>query len=74
MKTGWILVAGLWEYTYNNAIINADNVVDIIPENASVSIIQTAQILPKTVSSNGSVKLYSTNLPSADILVTMNIL
>jgi len=72
-SSGWSLVSGLYEYTYSNANITSTSVVDVIPSNSTISIVQSAQILPSTLSATGSVKLYSTNLPSADFLVTINI-
>jgi hypothetical protein len=47
--------------------------VDIVPENESVSIVKTADILPATSSSTGSVKIYATNSPTANIIVTLNV-
>lgn len=73
LSGSWSLVAGLYEYNLANANITANSIVDVIPENASVSIVKTADVLPKTVSSSGSVKLYSTNAPSGNISVTINI-
>jgi hypothetical protein len=69
----WSPVSGLYEYNYSNAIITSSSIVDAIPDNSTISIVQAAQILPSTSSSLGSVKLYSTNLPTANIIVTFNI-
>ena len=69
----WSLVSGLYEYNYSNANILATSIVDVIPSNASISIVKDAEILPSTLSASGSVKLYATNLPTADITVTFNI-
>lgn len=69
----WSLVAGLYEYYYANAAITADTIVDVIPDNADIAVVKAAEILPKTVSSAGSVKLYSTNAPTGNIGVTMNL-
>lgn len=69
----WNLVSGLYEYDYANTNITADSIVDIIPENADIDTVIAAQILPKTLSSSGSVKLYARIAPSADITVTVNI-
>lgn len=70
---GWSLVSGFYEYTYSNANILSTSIVDIIPANASVSTVRTADIMPSTSSSSGSVKIYATNLPTANITVTVNI-
>jgi len=69
----WTLVSGLYEYDYANANITSASIVDVIPSNSTIAIVQSAGILPSTISSTGSVKLYATNLPSADIVVTFNI-
>jgi len=70
---GWSLVSGLYEYTYSNANILSTSIVDVIPQNASISIVKTAEVLPATSSASGSVKIYATNAPTADIIVTFNI-
>ena len=72
-SVNWTLVSGLYEYDYSNANITVNTIVDVIPANASISIVRTADVLPLTVSSAGSVKLYATNAPSGDITVTINI-
>ena len=69
----WSLASSLYEYDYSNALITSSSIVDIIPDNSTISIVQAAQILPSTVSTSGSVKLFATNLPTADIIVTVNI-
>jgi hypothetical protein len=69
----WTLVGGLYESNYSNGNILSTSIVDIIPSNASVPIVLSAQLLPQTDSSAGSVKLYATNLPSSNIVVTVNI-
>jgi hypothetical protein len=69
----WSLVSGLYEYTYSNVNILSTSIVDVIPANSTIAIVQAAQVLPATLSSAGSVKLYATNLPTADITVTFNI-
>jgi len=69
----WSLVSGLYEYDLSNANILSTSVVDVIPDNANIAIVKAAEILPKTVSSSGSVKLYATNAPTGNIGVTINI-
>jgi hypothetical protein len=71
--TSWILVSGLYEYTYSNVNILSTSVVDVIPSNSTIAIVQEAGFLPSTLSTSGSVKLYANNLPTADIVVTFNI-
>jgi hypothetical protein len=70
---GWTLVSGLYEYSYSNANILSTSIVDIIPANASISIVKAAEILPATQSFAGSVKIFATNAPTGDIIVTVNI-
>jgi len=70
---GWSLVSGLYEYSYSNANILDTSIVDVIPANASISIVKTAEILPATQSFFGYVKIYSTNAPTGNITVTVNI-
>ena len=69
----WTLVSGFYEYNLSNANITTTSIVDVIPDNASVPIVQVAQVLPRTLSGIGTVKLYSTNLPTGNIVVTINI-
>jgi hypothetical protein len=69
----WSLVSGLYEYSYSNANILDTSIVDVIPQNASISIVKTAEILPATESFFGSVKIYATNAPTSNIIVTFNI-
>lgn len=73
VAANWTLVSGLYEYNLANANITALNFVEVIPDNATISITKAADLLPTNVSSSGSVKLYSTNLPTGDIVVTINI-
>jgi len=74
LSTGsWSLVGGLQEQSISDANITASSVVDIIPDNAAASVVSAAQVLPRTDSSSGAVKVYATNLPIANIGVTLNI-
>ena len=70
---GWIFTSGLYEYTYSNPSILSTSIVDVIPANVSIAVVKAADILPATLSSTGSVKLYATNLPTTNITVTFNI-
>lgn len=70
---GWTLISGLYEYNYSNANILSTSIVDVIPSNASVSVVKAADIMPSTLSSAGSVKLYANAAPLSDIVVTINI-
>jgi len=73
LSTGWSLVSGLYEYDLADANITATSIVEVIPDNADIDIVIVAYILPATDSSAGSVKIYSTNEPTDDIGVTINI-
>jgi hypothetical protein len=70
----WSLVSGFYEASISDGNITASSVVDVIPDNASASIVATAELLPRTDSSSGAVKIYANNLPSGTITVTINIL
>lgn len=74
LDSGWSLVSGLYEYVYANVNITATSIVDMIPDNGTIDIVIDAEILPMTQSSSGSVKLFSKNLPTSDIDVTINII
>lgn len=69
----WSLVSGLYEYSYSNANILDTSIVDVIPTNASISIVKAAEVLPATESFFGYVKIYATNAPTGNIIVTFNI-
>ena len=70
---GWSLVSGLYEQDLANASITAASIIDVIPDNADIATVIAAGILPRTDSAAGSVKVYSQNLPTANIGVTINI-
>ena len=70
---GWVFVSGLYRWQYSNANILSTSIVDVIPENGSISFVKAADIMPATSSSAGVVSIYATNLPTGDIIVTINI-
>ena len=70
---GWTFSGGFYQYTYSNANILSTSIVDVIPSNSTISIVRTADIMPSTLSASGNVTIYATNLPTADIAVTINI-
>ena len=72
-SASWTLVGGLYEQDISNSNITSSSIVYIVPENSTIQIVIDAVVLPKTDSSNGSVKVYSQFLPSGDIDVTLNI-
>lgn len=69
----WSLVSGIYEASISDSAILSTSIVDVIPDNGSASTIVDAKMLPRTDSSTGSVKIYSTDLPAATITVTLNI-
>jgi hypothetical protein len=69
----WSLVSGVYEASISDSAILSTSIVDVIPDNGSASTVRTAEVLPRTDSSTGSVKVYATNLPGATITVTLNI-
>ncbi|MEI6750719.1 MAG: hypothetical protein WCM93_16305 [Bacteroidota bacterium] len=73
LAISWSLVSGYYEYELSDSNIHSTSIVEVIPDNEDAETIQTAGILPKTVSSEGSVTLYSKNAPASDITVTINI-
>ncbi len=73
IAANWSLVSGIYEYNLANAGITALNFVEVIPNNTTISITKAADLMPTNVSSAGSVKLYATNLPTGNIVVTINI-
>ena len=70
---GWTLVSGYYTYIYSNAAITSSSIVDVIPATSTISIVRAADILPSTLSASGTVTMYATNLPTANIVVTFNI-
>lgn len=73
LDTGWTLVGSFYEYDLADANILSTSIVEVIPDNADIAIVQAAVFLPRTDSSAGSVKVYATNEPTVDIGVTINI-
>ncbi len=69
----WYTSLGILEYYYYNVNIAATDIVEVIPDNASISIVKLADVLPRTDSSLEHLKLYCLNVPSGDIIVTLNI-
>jgi hypothetical protein len=72
LSTGWTL-SGLYYYDLANVNITADMIVDVIPDNADISTVEDAVVLPHTDSSAGSVRIYAENEPTGDIGITINI-
>ena len=69
----WHESSGIFEYVLADSRITSASIVDVIPDNGDMEIVQAAGIYPKTESSAGIVTLYSKNAPTADITVTLNI-
>jgi hypothetical protein len=72
--TGWSLNGSIYEYSISNANITSTSIVDVIPDNADLSVAQTAAIYPRTESSSGSVKIFADAVPTATIGCTLNII
>ena len=72
-SANWTTGATFYEYDLSNANITLNSIVEIIPNNSDYNTIITAQILPATLSSNGSVKIYAVAKPTGNITVTINI-
>jgi len=73
LSSSFTLVSGVYEATISNVNILATSIVEVIPANSSYTVVKNAEFLPQTDSSVGAVKIYSINLPSSDIIVTLNI-
>lgn len=73
LLANWALVAGFYEYDYANALILADTVVEIIPYNSTIEIVRQAEVLPMVTSGVGTVKIQAKYLPTANILIAINI-
>ena len=73
-SVSFTLVSGFYEASVSNALILATSIVDIIPANASYTVVKDAEFLPQTDSFAGSVKVYCVNVPASDITVTLNII
>ena len=73
LATNWNLVGGYWEYDYANALITATSIVDIVPYKETIDYVKFADIMPMAISGVGTVKIYATNQPIADINVLIKI-
>lgn len=73
VQANWTLIGSFYEYDLANANILSTSFVDVIPDLASYDIAIAAEMYPNTLSSTGSVKLYTKNAPTGDIIVTINI-
>lgn len=65
--TGWNLVSGFYEKTINNTSIMTTSIVDITPDNTSLTIVQNAEVSPIITCYNGSFKIYAKNIPNGNI-------
>lgn len=73
LSASFSLVSGLWESDISNANILSDSSVEVIPENSTITIVESAIFLPQTISVTGSVKVFAKNQPTGSIFVTLNI-
>jgi hypothetical protein len=67
----WSLVSGLYEYDYDNAAILSTSIVDVIPDNADMAIVQAAVMYPLVTVSAGSIKMYCENAPTGNIGISI---
>jgi len=70
---GWSLVGGVYQQVILNSLIAVNTIVNVIPNNASIATVKSADFLPSTVSADGGVTVYASKLPTANITVTINI-
>ena len=68
------LVSGYYEASIANVNILAASSVSVTPKNATLPIVVAAVFLPEVTVSLGSVKIYATNLPTADFNVDLLII
>ncbi|HAT81202.1 MAG TPA: hypothetical protein DCS17_07405 [Flavobacterium sp.] len=76
IAANWALVSGYYEYDLANANITATSFVDVIineDTEENIAIAKASEFKQTNVSSNGSVKIFAKNLPSGNIVVTLNI-
>jgi hypothetical protein len=66
----WALSGGTYQYAYPNSTILSTSLVDVIPANTSVGIVQAAQLLPYVDVTTSQAILYANYLPTGDM--TMN--
>jgi len=69
----WTLVSGVYEQDIVNAFIKSTSYIAIVLSNADIAVAQAAEILPENESFDGFVRVFSKNLPLADINITLNI-
>ena len=67
----WSLVSGFYEYDLANASITATSEVEVIFMKSTIDIVKTADVMPDNLADTGTVKIYATNEPTADIDVTI---
>ena len=68
------LVSGFYEASIANVNILVASSVSVTPKNATLPIVVAAVFLPEVTVSIGSVKIYATNLPTADFNVDLLII
>jgi hypothetical protein len=69
----WTLVSGVYEQDIVNAFIKSTSYIAIVLSNADIAVAQAAEILPENESFDGFVRVFSKNLPLANINITLNI-
>lgn len=74
MSSGWTLNVDKYEYDFNYSGITSSSIVNVTPSISSTNAVISAQIYPQIDSSNGSAKIYAKNLPTSNIIITVNII
>lgn len=69
----WSVSGSFYKATISDSAILSTSIVDVIPDNASASVVSAAGMLPRTESATGTVDIYATSIPSATITVTLNV-
>lgn len=73
LSGSWTLIGDYYTYTYSNVLIKSSSIVEVIPNNESISIVKAASILPRVESLVGQLEMYAENAPTGNITVTINI-
>lgn len=71
LSASWTYNDPYWEYALAHALISSDTAVDVIPDDDDIDEVKSSEILPRTVSSSGSVKIKAVNQPVTNIGVTL---
>lgn len=70
-NSSWTLSGGFYYKDIANANITASTSVTVIPDNATIAIVEEAVLLPLTESSSGSVRIWAKNIPTNTFTVNL---